>query len=142
MLELTFIDLCTDVNAGTYVKDEVVHVVFAEKAGEVQSREGPNHYRCNDALITGSTGDRWSVSRNRFDEKYAAIPPLVHGESGSYRAKPIPVRAMQMREPFTVARCAGGDVLHGLALDWVLQYAPGDYGVIENTRFQRVYKPA
>jgi hypothetical protein len=45
-----------------------------------------------------------------------------------------------MGSPFTIARCAGGDVLTGQPEDWVLQYAPGDYGVVENARFQRVYR--
>lgn len=35
-----------------------------------------------------------------------------------------------------------GDVLNGVAHDWVLQYAPGDYGVVENARFLRVYRLA
>lgn len=140
MQKLTLIDLSIDPNARIFVKDEVVDVEFAGHDGELLSREGPNHYQSDDALITGSTGDRWSVARNRFDEKYEAIAPLAHGASGRYRAKPIPVLAMQMREPFTIARRAGGDLLSGLAQDWVLQYAPGDYGVIENARFQRVYR--
>jgi hypothetical protein len=45
-----------------------------------------------------------------------------------------------MDQPFSIARCAGGDLLTGEANDWLLQYAPGDYGVVENARFQRVYR--
>jgi hypothetical protein len=26
--------------------------------------------------------------------------------------------------------------------DWVMQYAPGDYGVVKAARFAKVYKPA
>ena len=141
MQELALIDLRTDTHAGTYIKYEVVDVVFAKNDGELQSREGPNHFRRGDALITGSTGDHWSVARSRFDEKYTAVHPLVHGENGSYRANPAPVLAIQMREPFMIARRAGGDILRGMALDWLLQYAPGDYGVVENARFQSVYRP-
>ena len=63
MLELANIDLRTDADAREYVKDEVVGVEFAQADGALISREGPNHYRTGDALITGSTGDRWSVSR-------------------------------------------------------------------------------
>jgi hypothetical protein len=39
-----------------------------------------------------------------------------------------------------MARSAGGDLLHGNAGDWVLQYAPGDYGVVEQERFALVYR--
>lgn len=86
-----------------------------------------------------STGDRWSMSRARFDAKYQSLPPLPHGSDGRYQARPLPVLARQISEPFTVARSAGGDLLRGLARDWLLQYAPGDYELIENARFQQVY---
>jgi hypothetical protein len=140
MLELANIDLRTDPGAHEYVKDEVVAVEFAPAAGELISREGPNRYRAGDALITGSTGDRWSVSRERFDLKYEPVAPGLPGVDGPHRAKPLPVLAKQMPEPFTIAREAGGDLLKGLAHDWVMQYAPGDYGVVENARFQQVYR--
>ena len=62
------------------------------------------------------------------------------GQDGSYQARPIPVLAKQMAEAFTVARCEGGDLLRGQAGDWLLQYAPGDYGVAEQARFAKVYR--
>ncbi len=135
-------DLSSDAAAARYVKDETVDVVFAVEDGELRSREGINRYRRGDALITGSTGDRWSVSRERFDIKYEAVPPAISGSDGRYRACPVPVWAKQMATPFTIARSAGGDVLEGNARDWVMQYAPGDYGVVENSRFQQVYRRA
>jgi hypothetical protein len=141
MPELKNIDLAGDAAAALFVKDEVVAVVFAETAGELLSREGLNRYAAGDALITGSTGDRWSVSRLRFDAKYLPVAPLSAGANGAYRARPMPVLARQMMEAFRVARCAGGDVLQGAAQDWLLQYAPGDFGIVENRRFQQVYRP-
>ena len=140
MLELRNIDLTRDASAALFVKDEVVDVAFAKAAGELVSREGPNRYRAGDALIIGSTGDRWSVSRDRFDAKYLPVAPVAVGEDGRYRSKPLPVLARQIDEAFTLARSSGGDVLHGLAQDWLLQYAPGDFGIIESARFQKVYR--
>jgi hypothetical protein len=141
MLELKNIDLTSDASAALFVKDEVVEVVFADADGELISREGPNRFHAGDALITGSTGDRWSVSRDRFDTKYIPVTPVKVGEGGRYRSRPVPVLARQMAEAFTLARSSGGDMLQGLAQDWVLQYAPGDFGVVENARFQKVYRP-
>lgn len=140
MLELKNIDLTNDASAALFVKDEVVDVVFAKSAGELISREGPNRYRAGDALITGSTGDRWSVSRDRFDAKYLPVAPIKAGEDGRYRSKPLPVLARQINEAFTLARSSGGDVLQGQAMDWLLQYAPGDFGIVEDARFQQVYR--
>lgn len=140
MLELTAIDLATDPLAARYVKDETVAVAFAREPGELISLEGPNRYAPGDALISGATGSRWVVSRDRFDAKYAALPPTVAGEDGHYRARPVPVLARQIGEPFTALRSAGGDRLRGKAGDWLLQYAPGDFGVAENARFAQVYR--
>lgn len=141
MIKLENIDLRGDAESRQYLKNEIVEVEFASKSGELISREGPNRYAPRDALITGSTGDRWCVSRDRFDAKYEAIAPTPFGAPGNYRNKPIPVLAKQIAQPFSIARSNGGDVLHGNAGDWLLQYAPGDYGVVENTRFQQVYRP-
>ena len=140
MLNLENINLAADLLAARYVKAEIVDVSFAREAGVLISLEGPNNYQPGDALITGSTGSRWSVSRERFDAKYAPMPPVVAGEDGSYRSKPVPVLARQIHEPFTAARSAGGDVLTGNAGDWLLEYAPGDYGVATAGRFAQVYR--
>ena len=142
MQQLSRIDLTGDPAASAYVKDEVVEVTFARSAGEILSREGPNRYQLRDALIIGSTGDRWSVSRERFEPKYLPVAPLTMGQDGQYRAKPVPVLARQMPTAFSIVRSAGGDLLKGLAQDWLLQYSPGDYGVVENARFQQVYRHA
>ncbi|MDB5803738.1 MAG: hypothetical protein JWN73_1060 [Betaproteobacteria bacterium] len=140
MLELRDIDLTRDPAAALHVKDEVVQVVFAATAGSLISLEGPNRYAAGDALISGATAERWSVSRDRFDAKYVPEGSTVAGADGAYRARPVPVLARQMHEAFTLARSAGGDVLNGTAGDWVLQYAPGDYGVVAQVRFARVYR--
>ena len=140
MKTLVDINLETDPHARRYVKDEVVTVAFAKHTGEVASREGANRFSVGDALITGSTGDRWSVSRDRFDAKYLPVPPLVHGEDGNYRNKPIPILAKQMSEPFSVERSSGGDIIHGNPGDWLMQYAPGDYGIVEDAKFRKVYR--
>jgi len=140
MIELNNIDLTADPAAARYVKTEVVSVTFARDDGELLSLEGPNSYAAGDALITGITGSRWSVLRERFDAKYEAVPPTEMGNDGSYRARPIPVLARQMPEAFTACRSTGGDILRGNAGDWLLQYAPGDFGIADQSRFVQVYR--
>jgi uncharacterized protein (DUF2237 family) len=139
MSELKNIDLRNDAQSQHYLKNETVTVEFASIAGELMSREGPNRFLPNDAIVTGSTGDRWCVSRERFEAKYEAIEPTAFGFPGHYRNKPIPVLAKQMTEVFSIARSSGGDILRGKRGDWLLQYAPGDYGVVEKARFESVY---
>ncbi len=133
-------NLAEDSEALSAVKDETVCVAFADGAGELVSAVGTNRYSPGDALITGSTGDRWSVSRDRFDVKYDPQPPTLRGQSGTYRNRPAPVLAKRMNQAFTVSRTAGGDCLRGDAGDWLIQYSPGDYGIVEQARFKRVYR--
>ncbi len=134
------LDLRQHPHARTYVKEEIVQVRFALHAGAIQSREGPNHYAIGDALITGSTGDHWSVSRDRFDAKYDALPGTHHGSDGPYTNKRMPILAVQQATDFSVEREAGGDVIHGRAGDWLMQYAPGDHGIVQQEKFAKVYR--
>jgi hypothetical protein len=139
-LQLDNPDLSTDPGACWVTKDEVVTVQFAMAPGLLESAVGLNRYAAGDALLTGSTGDRWCVSRARFDAKYQPEAPTVCGQDGSYRNCPVALLAKPMTVEFTVARSAGGDVLRGAAGDWLLQYAPGDHGVVARARFERVYR--
>jgi hypothetical protein len=139
-LELKDIDLRADPDAASYVKTEIVDVQFALKDGELLSLEGPNRYRAGDALVRAQGGNRWSVSRERFEHKYQPVPPTAMGQNGPYRARPIPVLAKRIERAFSIARCAGGDRLQGQAGDWLLQYAPGDFGVAAQSRFAQVYR--
>lgn len=140
MLELKDFDLTQDPAAARFIKTEIVHVNFASLPGELISLEGPNKYQVGDAIITGCTGDCWSVDRHRFDAKYQAVAPTVDGQDGAYTAKPVPVLAKQINEPFTAARSEGRDVLRGEAGDWLMQYGPGDFGVCGQSRFAKVYQ--
>jgi hypothetical protein len=133
-------DLARDPAARKAAKDETVQVTFATADGSLVSAVGVNRYLAGDALITGSTGDRWCVSRQRFDAKYLKVAPGLPGTSGPYRNRPVTVLAKQMHEAFSVAREAAGDVLIGAAGDWLLQYAPGDHGIVDRARFARVYR--
>ncbi len=140
MIELQNVDLTTDPDAARYIKTELVTVHFARESGELQSLEGPNRYAAGDALVTGTTGSRWAVARARFEDKYQPLSGTGMWQDGRYAARPRPVLAKQMIEPFSVARSPGGDLLRGQAGDWLLQYAPGDFGVAAQGRFASVYR--
>jgi hypothetical protein len=110
---ITNIDLRADANAAHYVKHEIVDVVFATEQGFLQSREGPNHHAAGDALITGSTGDRWSVTLARFRAKYTPIAGTHGFENGRYVNNPLPVLAVQILRDFSILRSQGGDLILG-----------------------------
>ncbi len=129
-----------DSAAARYCKIEVVQVKFSTEAGMLLSRVGPNHYVAGDAIIDAADGETWVVSRRRFDDKYLPVSPTLAGEAGQYAAKKVIVLAKQISEAFSISREVGGDVLTGSAGDWLIQYALGDFGVVLNPRFQRIYQ--
>ncbi len=133
--------LSTDAAAIRVVKDERVMVDFAAAPGVLMSAVGPNHYGRGDALITGSTGDRWSVTRDRFDAKYRPDDGQSPGIAGAYRNVPMPIWAKQIHHAFTIERQAGGDRLEGAAGDWAVEYSPNDCGLVARDRFDAVYRP-
>ena len=137
---LELIDVSSQPGARRYIKDETVDVVFAKDAGALQSLEGPNAYGVGDAVVRAETGEQWVVSRDRFVTKYLPQGNHSMGEDGPYRNIATPVWALLMDKAFSIARSANGDVLSGAAGDWLLQYAPGDYGVVQQQRFARVYR--
>jgi PGDYG protein len=124
------------------VKDEEVQVDFAVEPGLIMSAVGPNHYNAGDALITGSTGDRWTVTRDRFDAKYRPSGGQMVGVAGPYRNRPVAIWAKQIAEPFTIERCVGGDRLIGEAGDWAVEYTENDCGLVARERFAAVYRRA
>lgn len=139
-LNLESPDLRADPAACWVVKDEIVAVEFAVAPGTLASAVGINRYAARDALLTGSTGDRWSVSRERFDAKYLAQAPTVPGQAGRYRNRPARVLAKHMSVDFSIRRSQGGDLLYGAAGDWLMQYAERDHGIVAAARFDSVYR--
>ena len=133
------VNLNTDVAAVRVQKTERVTVHFAAVVGELESLEGANRYHVGDAIVQARQGNAWVVERARFIEKYAAVAPLVMGADGLYDALPQVILAKRMAHNFALHRKLGGDLLHGSAGDWVLQYAPGDFGVCAQARFAQVY---
>jgi hypothetical protein len=140
LLPVDRVDLAIDPKSCWIIKDEIVSVQFAEADGELQSAVGLNRFMRGDALVTGSTGDRWCVSRARFDAKHRPMDGVVAGQAGRYRNIPQPIRGKRMLVPFLVARCADGDVLQGAAGDWLVEYSPGDHGIVARARFDQVYR--
>lgn len=140
MSDISNVDLWHDASIGWYVKNEVVTVRFATKPGVVMSSVGPNQYSAQDALITGSNGDQWAVTPDRFRQRYAPISGLQMGQDGDYRNIPVAIKAKQMPTAFSVHRSAGADILRGQAGDWLVQYSPIDYGIVDQQRFAAVYQ--
>ncbi len=115
---------------------------FATAPGRIGTLEGVVHYRAGAALLTGSDGERWPVEREDFERRYEALAPgPAAGAPGRCRKRVSRVLARQMTQPFTTRAGALGDTLTGQARDWLLQYAPGQHGVVAERIFGALYQP-
>jgi PGDYG protein len=117
-----------------------VQVRFAPEACTVQTPEGLVHARAGDAIITGTAGEKWRVSRAHFANKYRPKPPLLAGEAGPYLSLRYRIRALQMQQPFEVVLADGESHLVGRAGDWLVDYGDGSLGIVTQAIFATTYE--
>ncbi len=117
-----------------------VDVRFAEQSCVVRTAEGEVHAKPGDAILTGTSGEHWRVSRSHFPDKYEPVPPTADGESGRYRAKRYRVLALRMAQGFRVLLSDGISELTGRAGDWLVDYGDGSLGIVSPTIFDSTYE--
>ena len=106
----------------------------------VQTSEGLVHARVGDAILTGTAGEHWRVSRERFGEKYRPVPPTPAGEPGRYISLPNRILALPMTDVFEVVLADGVSRLHGHAGDWLVDYGDGSLGIVSRAIFSTTYE--
>lgn len=117
-----------------------IDVRFTPVACTVQTSEGLVHAAPGDAIITGTAGEHWRVSRARFPEKYRPVPPTVAGQAGRYISLPNRIMAVPMSEEFEVLLADGISRLHGRAGEWLVDYGDGSLGIIAEAIFAANYR--
>jgi hypothetical protein len=117
-----------------------LQVEFTQVACLVETAEGAVHAQAGDAIVTGTAGERWSMSPEHFRRAYKPVPPTVSGESGRYVSLPIEVLAVPMTEPFDVLLRDGRSRLHGKCGDWLVDYGDGSLGVVSKAIFATTYE--
>lgn len=98
------------------------------------------HARPGDAIVTGTAGDRWRVSRTRFAEKYRPVPPTLTGHDGVYVSLPNRIMAVQMPDAFEVLLADGVSQLSGQPRDWLVDYGDGSLGIVADAIFATTYE--
>jgi hypothetical protein len=116
-----------------------IQVQFTPIACTVQTPEGVVHARPGDAILTGTAGERWRVSRERFAEKYRPVPPTLGGEAGRYMSLPNRILALPMTDSFEVLLADGVSRLSGHAGDWLVDYGDGSLGIVSRAIFSTTY---
>jgi hypothetical protein len=120
--------------------ERAVQVRFTDAACEIHTREGIVKAKPGDAIITGTGGEQWRVSRARFPEKYRPRPPLVAGSAGEYLSLRYRIHALAMPRPFEVLLADGESRLSGQAGDWLVDYGDGSLGVVSPAIFATTYE--
>ena len=100
----------------------------------IETKEGPVNAKAGDAVMTGTEGEQWPIPREKFEQTYDILEP------GSAAKKNIPVFAKEMSEPFQVKVSWSDDLLQGEPGDYLVQYGPGDYGVVGREIFKKTYR--
>jgi hypothetical protein len=117
-----------------------VGVRFTPIACTVKTSEGVVHAAPGDAIITGTAGEHWRVSRARFSDKYRPVPPTVAGQSGRYISLPNRIMAVPMAEPFEVLLADGVSRLSGVPGEWLVDYGDGSLGIVSALIFATTYE--
>lgn len=106
----------------------------------VQTSEGLVHAAPGDAIITGTAGEHWRVSRARFADKYRPVPPTVAGQAGRYVSLPNLIMAVPMTQGFEVLLADGVSRLTGRPGEWLVDYGDGSLGIVSEDIFATTYE--
>jgi hypothetical protein len=117
-----------------------VEVRFAAEAGSITTLEGAVACSPGDALVTGTQGEVWPVTRRAFEQKYEAVPPTVMGSCGRYRTRATPALALRLTGTVTLALPSGKGILEGHEGDWLVQYGHGDQSLVNSLIFDETYE--
>jgi hypothetical protein len=117
-----------------------VDVRFTPVECSVKTNEGVVHARPGDAILTGTAGEHWRVSRAHFADKYRPVPPTVAGADGRYECLPIRIRGVPMSAAFEVLLADGISRLTGRAGDWLVDYGDGSLGIVSPAIFATTYE--
>jgi PGDYG protein len=117
-----------------------VQVEFTTAPCTVQTQEGVVHARPGDAIVTGTAGERWRVSRAHFGEKYQAVAPTADGAAGRYVSLPKLIQAVPMSQAFEVVLADGVSRLRGQPGDWLIDYGDGSLGIVSKAIFATTYE--
>lgn len=118
-----------------------VQVTFARAPGEMVTLEGKVSYEQGDALMTGSAGEHWPISREKFQMTYEPAAPLRMGDDGPYVKKPLPVEAQQMITENVVLLEGKRGELQAKPGDWIVTAPDGAQWVVAGDIFTETYMP-
>ena len=102
----------------------------------IETKEGKVTAYPGDAIMTGTQGEKWPIEKENFENTYTVLP-----ESNTAIKNKITVKAKQFNEPFSIEikRNENPQTLTGKPGDWLVEYGPNDFGIVEEKIFKETY---
>jgi hypothetical protein len=116
-----------------------VQVSWMRADGICQTREGAVRYRAGDPVLTGVDGEQWTMPAASFLATYQPVAPLRLCEDGHYIKKALPVWVQRLVQSVGVKVSFQDSMLHDASGDWLVQYGPGDFGIVSAAIFDKTY---
>lgn len=95
-------------------------------------------FAVGDPIVTGTRDEVWPIRRHRFEATYAPSDEGgAFGRDGLFHKVAGPVPVCCIGEAFTVSASWGE--LTGNPGDYLVQYGPGDFGIVSTDSFGDTY---
>ncbi|MHB8914721.1 MAG: PGDYG domain-containing protein [Thiobacillus sp.] len=104
------------------------------------TQEGAVAYHKGDPILTGVENEQWTIPKKQFLAMYEPITPTINEIDGYYRKIPRQVYALKLDKPLDIKVGFQKNLLHGEPGDWLLQYEPGNFGIVAATIFEKTYR--
>ena len=125
----------------TFAKKPIpVKVSFALAGGEMKTLEGLVRFQKGDALMTGSVGEHWPISRATFKATYEPYRDFQMGLDGMYVKKFMRVNARQVDHASTIDLSQQSGALAAGVGDWIVTDPSGKQWVVANQIFCLTYE--
>ncbi len=112
-----------------------------QRRGIIHTMEGPVAFQAGDYLARGIQGEEYPITPQNFAVLYDERSMEPDGERFAwYRPAKLIHQAVQIAEPFTVERKAGG-IYTGKAGDYLVRTGQGSSGrIVDRTIFEQTYE--
>lgn len=102
--------------------------------GVLETKEGPQRYKCGYRIITGPQGEQYSMPKETFE--------TLKDDNGDGTATPKKIlKLVKMAEEDGAVKTSWGETLEYRAKkDYIIRHGKGDYGVVKSDIFEETYQ--
>jgi hypothetical protein len=116
-----------------YKRPASVCYEVAASEGVVETLEGPMRYPAGACIMTGPKGERYPITRSKFDELYD------DHSMGTATPKKI-FKSARLADHNGVIHTSWGDLTYSCGNDYIVRHGNNDYGVVKIEIFRETYE--